>query len=1003
MMEEDPYIDEETLDRARDEKFAQWFKEHIQSNDGNEHLKVLARGPMRYVESYKGYFVNGYKFHTLKHGDGWVTHNSGVCVKGSTYNEFESDYYGLLVDVLEVNYRDSNGRCVVVLFKCDWFEPIQGVRVNPRAAVEGSVYEVTQCSSEVVDDNVDAEAFFQENEMPICSNTSDANKNDEVISLVTQGEMEEVGDLDVGNAYMEVSENEEEFVDTYDNMEVSEDEEEFIDTYDDLDDNNELNLSDYSSDEEEVRILAKDNNNRGRGRGRGRSLSVNKGIAGTSSASNYDDGSISGGRGRGNIGIGVGSSNVARFSNQDDDDGDYDDGSRIGRRGRGRTGNIGIGGKSNVARLGNQDRDCDDASRTGGRGRGRSGPIGIGVGSNVAELGNQNGDYDEDSRSLGRGRGRSKHIGIGVGSNVAGLGNQNGDYDEDSRSLGRGRGRSKHIGIGVGSNVAGLGNQNGDYDDDSRSLGRGRGRSEHIGIGCVRRIVGISYQYERIMMFLIAELGRGRGRSEHIGIGVGSNVAGLGNQNGDYDDDRRSLGRGMGISEHIGISVGSNVAGFGNQDGDHVDGSRSLGRGQGRSSNVSRGRSGHIGNQDVDYDYDNGSIDYDNGTHGDTNDNATETSQHVCGSNLLQSIPNHPSQRPMITLYYGGFAEPHVTRDIISILKISFYGSWTTWREDFDKKREDIMFEEFQDQYQWHPSENATVYRAWEKVMSSRFSDILGACRREAALRATEDNIKVGNDLSVLKPYTPSWIDQADWEDMIDMVWNTSRWKKKSTIARQNRLSEVDGQVSKHTAGSITILQHKFKMVGKTKKRSVSLLEAYEYTHTQETTEALGNGTGEGSGDGTDETVGSGTREYITRRSKRVADAVEAAMEDEHGPDASQHPPNDFGLWEKATGGKKKADLVYLERNGNGICYKVQTLEETIRQLQEDNKQMRARSEVEMQVEVQRQVESQLQEHMRQRELEANAREEAREREWQRKMDDINLMLKKYNDPRPPQ
>ncbi|GKD31127.1 hypothetical protein Tco_1241905, partial [Tanacetum coccineum] len=81
----------------------------------------------------------------------------------------------------------------------------------------------------------------------------------------------------------------------------------------------------------------------------------------------------------------------------------------------------------------------------------------------------------------------------------------------------------------------------------------------------------------------------------------------------------------------------------------------------------------------------------------------------------------------------------------------------------------------------------------------------------------------------------------------------------------------------------------------------------------------------------------------------------------------------------------------------------VHLLEEMIRHLQEDNAQMRARSEVEMQVEVQRQVESQLQEHIRQRELEANAREEAREREWQRKMDDINLMLKKFNDPRPPQ
>ncbi|GJU76732.1 hypothetical protein Tco_1273802 [Tanacetum coccineum] len=65
----------------------------------------------------------------------------------------------------------------------------------------------------------------------------------------------------------------------------------------------------------------------------------------------------------------------------------------------------------------------------------------------------------------------------------------------------------------------------------------------------------------------------------------------------------------------------------------------------------------------------------------------------------------------------------------------------------------------------------------------------------------------------------------------------------------------------------------------KKKKMHVSLLEVYEYTHTQETTKALGNGTDEGSRDRTDE-----------------ADVVKAAMEDEHGPNASQHPPNDFDL-----------------------------------------------------------------------------------------------------------
>ncbi|GJX42897.1 transposase, Ptta/En/Spm [Tanacetum coccineum] len=177
-----------------------------------------------------------------------------------------------------------------------------------------------------------------------------------------------------------------------------------------------------------------------------------------------------------------------------------------------------------------------------------------------------------------------------------------------------------------------------------------------------------------------------------------------------------------------------------------------------------------------------------------------------------------------------------------------------------------------QDLYQWHPSENAVVYKAWERVMSSRYS---GQCRRDAAHRATMDNITVGNDLSVLKPYTPSWIDQAHWDNMIDRLWNTSRWKKKSNVARQNRLTEVDGEVSKHTAGSKTILQHKFQME-KEKKRPVSLLEAYHRTHTST------NVSSEASGSGMDEASEGRTREYVTASSKRVADAVEAAIVEEY-------------------------------------------------------------------------------------------------------------------------
>ncbi|OMP03572.1 Transposase, Ptta/En/Spm, plant [Corchorus olitorius] len=45
---------------------------------------------------YKGYNVNGFKFHTQEYGQHKRTMNSGVWVKGSTYNDYERDYYGLL-------------------------------------------------------------------------------------------------------------------------------------------------------------------------------------------------------------------------------------------------------------------------------------------------------------------------------------------------------------------------------------------------------------------------------------------------------------------------------------------------------------------------------------------------------------------------------------------------------------------------------------------------------------------------------------------------------------------------------------------------------------------------------------------------------------------------------------------------------------------------------------------------------------------------------------------
>ncbi|KAL4570931.1 hypothetical protein LXL04_026596 [Taraxacum kok-saghyz] len=294
-----PAMDDEAFGRFRDQHFARWFEQHVfeESNDITQHLKDLARGPLRHVRSYEGYFVNGYKFHTEKYGDGRVTHNSGVCVRGTCYNEAESDYFGLLNEVLEVEYQGM-GRCIVVLFKCTWFDPIEGVKVLTKhnlvdikyksrlrnddpfilaSQVEQvyyvpypsmkdlndwwaviktkprGVYELRQCVSEEDDDEEDQ--FFQEIETLIPYASSSANEAEEPTCLVIEGEIQEFDEDEYG--------------------EDGEDEEEYDDNLDDSDED--------GDDEVELCVARGGGGGGGHGRGRGHGRGDNGGGGDTKS------------------------------------------------------------------------------------------------------------------------------------------------------------------------------------------------------------------------------------------------------------------------------------------------------------------------------------------------------------------------------------------------------------------------------------------------------------------------------------------------------------------------------------------------------------------------------------------------------------------------------------------------------------------------------------------------------------------------------------------------
>jgi hypothetical protein len=92
-------------------------------------LSLLSLGPKRKVKCYNKYFVNGYVFHTKEYRHERKTCNNSVCVKGSTCSEFEVDYYGILKEVVKLQYHSEHNK--VFLFKCYWYDTNdRGIRVD---------------------------------------------------------------------------------------------------------------------------------------------------------------------------------------------------------------------------------------------------------------------------------------------------------------------------------------------------------------------------------------------------------------------------------------------------------------------------------------------------------------------------------------------------------------------------------------------------------------------------------------------------------------------------------------------------------------------------------------------------------------------------------------------------------------------------------------------------------------------------------------------------------
>lgn len=92
-----------------------------------EELRALASGPTEMVKQYKGFIINGFRFHTKNLERKRKTQNSGVMLQAVT-NSFSSvrdnnpimgdvTYYGVLNNIIQLEYSYDKK---VVLFDCDW-------------------------------------------------------------------------------------------------------------------------------------------------------------------------------------------------------------------------------------------------------------------------------------------------------------------------------------------------------------------------------------------------------------------------------------------------------------------------------------------------------------------------------------------------------------------------------------------------------------------------------------------------------------------------------------------------------------------------------------------------------------------------------------------------------------------------------------------------------------------------------------------------------------------
>ncbi|XP_024962146.1 uncharacterized protein LOC112502466 [Cynara cardunculus var. scolymus] len=119
----------------------------------------------------------------------------------------------------------------------------------------------------------------------------------------------------------------------------------------------------------------------------------------------------------------------------------------------------------------------------------------------------------------------------------------------------------------------------------------------------------------------------------------------------------------------------------------------------------------------------------------------------------------------------------------------------------------------FSNYNQGDPALDAKMLQIWETRGAKNYNDGMNSARRKAGKKARSQLMPYvendpNRDMNMLKGFHPKWLDPRIWYEMIDR-WNTPHWKGVvSKIVHDNQMTIVEGDIAKHTGGSITFALH---------------------------------------------------------------------------------------------------------------------------------------------------------------------------------------------------